>query len=80
MNTAELAEALTGKLCAEDCADLSDAELMRCLVPCVSGHTLVPLAKSLRDSGKLVMVNGVPELIEEKIRKDIDASPGCANL
>jgi hypothetical protein len=49
--------AIQGRLSAEGALNESDAELTRCLAPCVSGQWLVPTTKQLRDDGfKLVGV------------------------
>ena len=53
MNTNDRAVAIVGRLNAEMARDLSDAELERCLLPCVMGRKLVPLAKQMRDAGEL---------------------------
>lgn len=47
----QLLDACFGVLRGELAADLSDAELTRCLAPCVAGHNLVPLMQRYRDSG-----------------------------
>ncbi len=41
--------AATGRLVAEGCADLRDAELERCLADCVSGRKLIEIARFIRD-------------------------------
>lgn len=44
-------DAIRGRLAAEDARNDSDAELKRCLSPCVAGKRLVPAAQLLRDEG-----------------------------
>ncbi len=43
------AQAITGRMAAEDARDWSDAELERCLSGCVAGPRLVALARIVRD-------------------------------
>jgi hypothetical protein len=47
----ELIDCCIGRLYCELAKDLSDAELTRCLAPCVAGHNLVPLMQRYRDQG-----------------------------
>lgn len=47
-------DSIAGKLSAEECRDLSDAELDRCLSECV-GASMLPLAKQMRDLDLLTL-------------------------
>lgn len=47
----QLLDGCFGVLRGELAADLSDAELIRCLAPCVAGDNLVPLMQRYRDGG-----------------------------
>lgn len=50
-----LAELVATKLRSEVATSLSDEELTRCLRNTVGGDKLITKAKSLRDSGELIM-------------------------
>lgn len=46
-------DAIIGRLIVEGCANTGDAELARCLDPCVCGPALIRMAKRLRRAHKL---------------------------
>lgn len=50
------ADAIWGRLIADNAVDLSDAEFERCLRPCVCGDMLVTTAKELREAGLLSLL------------------------
>lgn len=62
-------DAIRGRLAAERARNDSDAELDRCLSPCVGGNRLVPAAQLLRDAG--VALVGPLEEIEAYVQPEV---------
>lgn len=52
---AHYAPQIRSRLLAEGARNTSDAELERCLLPCVLGKRLLIVAKYLREEGELAM-------------------------
>ena len=67
MKPEELLRSVAGVLNAQECRDLSDAEIVRCLSDCVSGHILIPFAHALRDYGILTVNAGAVVIDESKV-------------
>jgi len=65
----ELKEKLISKLTVENCKNLSDAEIQRCLGGCVSADRLISLAYQMRENNELPF----PIDIEKRRRQVRDA-------
>lgn len=55
-------EMIAARMFNENAQDMSDEEIERTLVGCVSGNKLITLAKELRDSGEMTVAQIVRNL------------------
>lgn len=54
MTTAQIEQAIMGRMVAEEAKDMSSAEIVRTLQNCVSGHRLIPIAQRMASEGVLL--------------------------
>lgn len=77
MQDTDIKNKIIARLVAEDARDLSDAELERCLDPCVAAW-LTKIAKRLRDTDVLTLRELQLETFKRKCA-DLGLCPACLN-